>query len=300
MNYLDITFPYYQNGIKTVVPSGEISLRQFIETIKNPKEKVRKAFIDIQEAANSGNIKLKDELKQKNLFFTTPSVKLEYRNYDSIQEFLPLAVLEYDKITYPEELRDYIFENFKSCIFAFVSPSKTGCKFIFLIEKPTSVADYKDLYFGIARDLDKFKGFDISNQNPTLPLFNSWDENALFRGDAITSTVRGYKENAFDVDAEIDFEIPENIDPVTEKRVVRKIDFLIDKIEDNAHPQILGLAFLISGFSAANYIGEELAFDTMNEAIERNEYMSKDVRGYLRTAKQMFIKGLDYPAEFKN
>lgn len=301
IDYFDLTFPYYQKGIKTVVPSGEVSLKQFIETIKNPKPKMKKAFLDIQKAAEKGDLELKDKLKSENLFFTTPSVKLKYRNYDSIESFLPFMVLEYDKIDYAEVLRDYIFDSFKSCIFAFLSPSKSGCKFIFLLEKsPKSVEEYKEYYFGIAYHLDKFKGLDISNERCVLPLFNSWDEDAKVRSDAVGSSWRGYKENAFDAEAEIDFEIPENIDSKLEKKVISKINYLIDKIEDNAHPTLVGISFLIGGWCSANFIGEESAFETMNEAIIRNEYMSKNTNGYLTTGKQMFLKGLNHPAEFKD
>lgn len=299
-NYTQLTFPYFQKGIETVVPSGNIRLDQFIEAVKNPKPKMKQAFLDIQAAAEKGDLKLKDKLKQENLFFTTPSVKLNYRNYASIEEFLPFAVFEYDKILYAEELKKYVFRRFKSCIFAFLSPSKTGCKFIFYIETPTSVKDYKELYFGLAHELDKFKGFDISNERCVLPLFNSWDENALFRGDAVKSTKRGFKTNAFDIDKPIDFEIPEDVDPKVEEKVLKKIDFLIDKIQDNAHPQLVGVCFLIGGWAGANFIGEEIAYDAMNEAIERNGYMSKNTSGYLTTGRQMFLKGVGQPAEFKD
>lgn len=300
MSYMDLQFPWYQNGIKTVVPSGKISLRQFINSVVSPKPHIKQAFIDIQKAAERGDLKEKDRLKQENLFFVTPSVDLKYRNYDSIKNFLPLAVLEYDKIEYPRELKHYIFHSFDSCIFAFLSPSKTGCKFIFLLEKaPESVEEYKEYYFGIAHQLDKFVGFDPCNANVTLPLFCSWDEQALYREDAVGSSLRGYKENAFDPNQTVDFTPPEDIDPKIEQKVVEKIQFLINRIDDNAHPQLLGISFLCGGWCGASYIGEELAYDTLIAAVEDNDYMSKNTQGYKRTAKQMFFKGLDYPAEFK-
>lgn len=307
-SYLDLQFQWYNNGIKNIKPSGLISLRQFIGSVMNPKPELRQAFIEIQKAAQNGDKKLKDELKTKHLFFTTPSVIVDpIRNYDSIKSFLPLCVIEYDDVFYPdgvegcaaEDLRDYIFEKQKSCIFAFTSPSKTGCKFIFLIKKPENIEGYKSLFCGIAYELDKFKGLDMSTLRITQPLFSSWDENAKFREDAVPFTKRGYKTNAFDAEKEINFDIPQEVDEAVEKKVVDRILYLIDKIVDNAHPQLLGISFLVAGWSAANYIHQELAYDTLMEAITNNEYMSKNTKGYSLTAKQMFNKGLNFPAEFK-
>jgi hypothetical protein len=81
--------------------------------------------------------------------------------------------------------------------------------------------------------------------------------------------------------------------------VVNSIDFLVDRIIDNAHPQILGISFLVGGWTAGNYIGEELAYNTLMSAVERNDYMNKNLRGYKATTKQMFLKGLNHPAEYK-
>lgn len=292
-NYLDLTFPYFQKGIKTVVPSGEVSLRQFINATINPKPKMKQAFLDIQKAAEVGDLELKDKLKSENLFFTTPSVRLQYRNYDSIKEFLPFAVLEYDKIEYAEVLRDYIFDSFQSCIFAFSSPSKTGCKFLFLLEKcPESVEEYKEYYFGIAYHLDKFVGLDISNERCVLPLFNSWDESARFREDAVGSSWRGYKENAFE-EPDVEIEPKGEYTEKERKECIKLIENLIDRIEDNGHGQVLSASFIAGGL--CSYYGLNELFDVLQERIRDNNYLSKGTNGYLKTASQLYNKGLRYP-----
>lgn len=298
---MDLTFQWYTRGIKTIKPDGFITLRQLINAIISPKPEMIESFRLIKEAGLRGDKAEKDRLKAERLFFTTPSAIFDpIRNYESIKSFLPLGIFEFDDIPYCEELRDYIFEKRKDCIFAFCSPSFTGCKFIFLFgETPTSIQHYKELWFGVAHNLDKFKNLDMSNERCTQPLYNSYDPNAKFREDAVGSIFRGYKTNAVDIDKEIDFEIPEDIDPILEKEVVRKINFLIDRIDTNAHPQLLGISFLIGGWSGANYIGQELAYDTMIDAIERNSYMSKDSKGYTTTARTMFLKGINHPAEYK-
>jgi len=300
MSYLDIKFQWYNAGIKSTKPQGDISLLQFINSVKTPKKSLLKAFKDISEAAHRGDKKLKDELKQQFLFFVTPSIRVKnYRRYNEIEEFLPFCVLEYDGIENSDVLRDYIFEKQPSCIFAFSSPSKTGCKFVFLIKKPISVEHYKELYYGIAHQLDKFVKLDLSNRNAVLPLFVSYDPDAKYREDAVESTLRGYCEGSYDANKAIDFDIPESVDEKVELEVVDKIEFLVGRIFENAHPQILGISFLVGGWAASNYIGQELAFDTLIAAVENNDYMSKNTEGYRLTAKTMFQKGLNHPAEYK-
>lgn len=298
-NYLDITFPWFNKGIKTVVPSGEISLRQFINATINPKPDMKKAFLEIQKAAEEGNMELKDQLKQDNLFFTTPSVKLKYRNYASIEEFNPFAILEYDKIEYASELRDYIFEKKKSCIFAFNSPSNRGCKFIFLIEKPTSVESYKELYFGIAAELDVFKCLDISNSRPVLPLFNSWDEGARFREDAVPSTLKGYKENTF-IPFDGSLEVKGAHTEGEKEDCIKLISHLINRIEDNGHNQVISTSFLGGGLTTHYGIEEVEIWGLIEEKIRDNNYLSKGVQGYIKTAQTMFNKGLLNPTPMQN
>lgn len=63
MNILDTKIQYYPANIEQTIPIGEVSLRDFINSHKNPKENVVKLFKDISEASAKGDKKLKDELK---------------------------------------------------------------------------------------------------------------------------------------------------------------------------------------------------------------------------------------------
>ena len=190
------------------------------------------AFELIKKAGLEGNKAEKDRLKAEKLFFTTPSAIFNpIRNYDSIVEFRPFGIFEYDDIPHCEELRDYIFEKRKDCIFAFCSPSFTGTKFIFLFgETPTSIEHYKKLWFGIAHDLDKFINLDLSNERCTQPLYNSYDPNAKFREDAVGSVVYGYKTNSF-VPFVGEIEIPEDVNEEDKEKCFNLITHLIDRIE---------------------------------------------------------------------
>lgn len=299
MSYLDLQFQWYGNGITTVKPSGLICLRQFINATISPKAELLQAFKDIQEAAKAGDKKLKDQIKTEKLFFTTPSVIVDpIRNYDSVKSFLPFCVCEYDAIEYAAELRDYIFEKHKSCIFAYTSPSNTGAKFIFHIDTPTSIDDYKELFCGLAYDLDKFKGLDMSNMRVTQPLFISYDPNAKFREDAVPSVRRGYKVNSF-VPFEGEIEIPENASEEDKQNCINMITHLIDRIEDSGHGQVVSSSFMASGLCAYYGIPTEEMWDLIEDRIRANAYLSKGTNGYLSTAKTMFNKGLNFPTALK-
>lgn len=297
MNYMDLTFQWYSNGIKTIKPSGNISLRQLINAIIAPKPEMIEAFELIKKAGKEKNKAKKDRLKAEKLFFTTPSAIFDpIRNYDSIIEYRPFGVFEYDDIEYSEELRDYIFEKRKDCIFAFCSPSFTGCKFIFLFgEIPTSIEHYKALWFGIAYDLDKFKNLDMSNQRCTQPLYNSYDPNAKFREDAVGTVKRGYKTNAVKI---VDISDIELLEIVSEEDVVKcfgLVGYLIDRIESSGHNQILSASFLSGGLTSFYGINQDEMWNLLVDKIKDNRYMQKGTDGYLTTAKTMFLKGLQNP-----
>jgi hypothetical protein len=299
-SYMDLTFQWYSRGIKTIKPDGNITLRQLINAIITPKPEMIEAFKLIQEAGAKKDKAEKDRLKAEKLFFTTPSAIFDpIRNYDSIKNFLPLGVYEYDDIEHCEELRDYIFEKRKDCIFAFCSPSFTGTKFIFLFgETPTSIEHYKQLWFGIAHDLDKFKNLDMSNERCTQPLYNSYDPNARFREDAVGSVVRGYKENSF-VPFVGEIEIPEEVSEEDVEKCFSLITHLIDRITDSGHNQIVSATFTASGLCAFYGINTDEMWDLIEDRIRSNAYLAKGTDGYLKTAQTMFNKGLNFPTALK-
>lgn len=300
MSYLDLKFQWFNKGIKTIKPSGFITLKQLIDTIRSPKPDMIQTFKLIEEAGVRGDKAEKDRLKTEKLFFTTPSAIFDpIRNYESVKAFLPLAIFEYDDIEYAEDLRDYIFEKRKDCIFAFSSPSKTGCKFIFLLGKtPESIEEYKELWLGIAYDLDKFKNLDMSNLRLTQPLFNSYDPDAKFREDAVGSVVRGFKTNSFQpFSGEV--VVAEDVSEEDKEECFNTISFLIDRIVDCAHNQVLSCAFLGGGFVAFYGIDQDEMWNLIEDRIRDNDYMKKGTNNYLKTAHTMFYKGLQFPKELQ-
>ena len=295
-SYMDLSFQWYNNGIKTIKPSGFITLRQLINAIISPKPEMVENFKLIKEAGARGDKATKDKLKEEKLFFTTPSAIFDpIRNYESIKEFRPFGVYEYDNIDYCEELRDYIFERRQDCIFAFCSPSFTGTKFIFLFgETPTSIEHYKALWFGIAHDLDKFINLDLSNERCTQPLYNSYDPNSKFREDAVGKTVWGYKTTAMQY-TEVNLEILEEASYEVKQQCFKRVAYLIDRICDSAHNQVISTAFLSGGLCPYYGIPTEDMWQLLEDRIRDNEYMQKGTNNYLKTAKTMFNKGLSFP-----
>lgn len=295
MSYLETKFSYYDADIKRVKPLGDITLQQFINAVISPKPQLLETFKKIEEASKAGDNLLKAELK-KGLFAVTPCVEIKgIRNYEGIAGFTGLCVIEYDKIPHAAVLRDYIFKKFDSCIFAFLSPSKSGCKFIFNIKKVNTILEYKEMFFGIAHSLDKLINLDYSGANAVLPLFISNDADAKFREDATVWTRRGYKEGAF-VPFTGHVELPDDMNEADIEECIRIATYGIDSIVSEGHPTVVKISFLCGGLAASGYIEEELIYNTIEDLIKSNDYLAKGLDGYLTTFKTMFNKGLGFPA----
>ena len=295
ISFIDsVSFQWYDADIKKVKPKGDITLRQFINSVITPKDSLKETFNKIEEASIAGNKELKAELK-KGLFAVTPCVQIQgIRNYESIKSFNNILIIEYDDIEYADILRDYIFEKFDSCVFSFLSPSKGGCKFIFRIKPVNTIIEFKELFWGLAYELDKFINLDWSGSNPCLPLFISWDKDAKTRENPTEWNRRGYKEGSF-VAFEGDFESPEDINEEDKLEVINKITYLFNKIESNGHPQVVRYSCLLSGYVGSSYISFDEAQDLVYELIENNDYLSKDINNYKVTAKTMLVKCLGSP-----
>jgi hypothetical protein len=299
-SYLDEKFQWYTRGIKTIKPNGFITMRQLINSIISPKPEMVEAFKLIQEAGARGDKAEKDRLKAERLFFTTPSAIFNpIRNYESIEKFTNFGIFEYDNIPHCEELRDYIFEKRKDCIFAFCSPSFTGCKFVFLFgETPTSIEHYKALWFGIAHDLDKFINLDLCNERCTQPLYNSYDPNAKFRSDAVGSSVWGYKEGGF-IPHVGEIEVAENVSEEDVKKCFSLVKHIFDRIEDNAHNNLVSCSFTAGGLCSFYGINSDDMWEVIEESIRNHAYIRTNIDGYLKTSLTLFNKGLNFPTPLK-
>ena len=125
-----IKFPCYHGNVKNTIPITEVTLDQFIKGNKNPKPKIKEVFKQIEEATATGNLKLKSELKQNNLVFFNPCVQTDGkgRKYEAIKNFTGLIPLDFDGLSkeMAVELKQHLFNDFKSCICSWISPSGFG------------------------------------------------------------------------------------------------------------------------------------------------------------------------------
>lgn len=300
---MEVKFQYFPARVDATSPLGAITLTQFVEITKNPKPHIKKVLEEISEASKVGDEKKKTELKQENLYyFVFPVLLSRGRSYANISEFTGLMGAEFDKVDYAQDLRDYIFEKYDSCLVAWVTPSKKGCKFLFKIPKVETIEQYKEYYFGLASELAEFQGFDDSYQNCVLPTFISYDPNIKSREYdlANTWTCRGYKEGSFD-ESKVDLDLIGSVEPTTmeQRRIKDLIHNLIVNIEDNGHGTVIRVSKLAGGYCSAGYYDEDEMWAILEEAIYESPYLSKSVHLYLSTSQRYFYEGMNAPLILK-
>lgn len=292
-----VIFPYFGSNVKETTPLGNVKLEDFLRAHIAPSEKMLKTFEAIEDATRRGDKKEKARLKQTSLYYFVPSVRLTKRNYESITAFTGLMVAEYDKIGLKasEKLKRLIFDRFSSCICAYLSPSKSGVKFLFKIPVVDSVEEYKEYFYGLSYYLNQISGFDEVNQNPILPLFISYDFDMLIRRaeEVTTWTTRGFKENAFIMEPNTDFVAPTNISNKEREIIISRFTKKFEEINDNAHPQVVKACIALGGYVTSGYLSYYEAESLVHGLIASNGYMSKDTRNYQKTASQMINVGMN-------
>jgi len=300
----DIIFQYYPSKVWIQEPLGTVDLYTFLESIKNPKPQIKETFLEIQKATESGDLKRKDWLKQNRLFYVTPSVFTNGygRKIDDIVSYNPIMVVEFDKISFAEELKNYLFNKMSCIVAGYVSPSGKGSKFVVRIPKPNSLEEYKEYFCGIAYYLSQITGFDIANFNVILPHFITWDENILIRKweDTVPWTIRGAKINSFK-EYEGEFEPLEAVSQEDKNEIFNVIDntFLKIEREQTAHRILLGLSLWCGGLSGAGYFSIEEFQDYLFYKVDESHYCQKGSRGYKKTITDMLYKGSKSPLKFE-
>jgi len=299
-HYKDIKFQYYENDITKPKPLGYVTLQQFITANTSPKKEIVSIFDKIEDATISGDMELKAKLKSK-LFYFTPCVQTDGlgRSYSNITGFTSFMTLDFDKIDNAPDFKKFLFDAIPSIVAAYLSPSKKGCKFIVRIPVCKTTDEFKSYFYGMAKYLEKYEGFDPSTQNCILPLYLSIDPDLLYRDDAEIWTERGYKIDEFKVfDGEI--EVLENITEKDKERVRSILTKSMEKIVDSGHFIVRSTALSAGGYVASGYYTQEEAEELIYSLILDNDYCKKNIRGYKQTAKEMIIKGMRSPLYLKN
>lgn len=303
-SYSHCLFPYFPSRADIIEPLGTISLEYFLNAHKNPKEKMLETFKQIEEATKNGDKKLKDKLKQTKLTYFTPSVCLTKRNYDSITSFTGVMVMEYDKLGEEDakKIKRKIFNRFKSCICAYMSPSGSGCKFLFKIPVVNSVEEYKEYFYGLASYLEKIDGFDISNQSCVLPLFISYDLEMLIRPEEELETwiLRGRYPSSLE-NKEYSDTKAENVSDEDRRMIFNVINKKFREIDEDAcdgHNRVRSISLWSGGVVGAGYVSEEEIIDYIHDKITNSSYCNGR-KDYYRTSSHFVREGMLKPILLK-
>lgn len=300
MKVENLSFFYYEANIHNPTPLGRVTLEQFLRANKSPKGEIVSLFEQIEEATKKGDQDLKGKLKSK-LFYFTPCVETDGigRCYSNIRGFTGLMVLDFDKLPDAPAFKQFLFDNLKCVVAAYLSPSKKGCKFIVRIPKCQTIDEFKSYFYGLGFYMEKYEGFDPSTQNCILPLYLSYDPELLYREDAEVWDIKGEKLDEFKVfDGEI--EVLEDVSEEERNRVKKIIKGSMDKIVDTAHYIVRSTALCGGGYVASGYYSQEEMEDMITDMIEKNEYCKKNLSGYKKTAKEMIIRGMKSPLYLKD
>lgn len=289
---MSLYFQFYPAYVNSKKPIGTVTLEEFIKAIKSPSDKIKEVFAQIAEAEKVRDDKRKAELKQENLFYFTPCVYTDGlgRSYSNIGFFTGIAVLDFDHIENAKNFKEFVFFNYNCVICAFLSPSKKGVKFLVKIPVVKTVEEFKEYYFGLGVEFEKFNGWDGSNQNAILPLFLSYDPELLYRDDAVEWTKKGKMLNAFAISTAPAVTI-ETTDE-QKRRVCENIKKAFDAINDNGHPQVRAAGVSLGGYVASGYLDKFEAISLIESLIKSNNYLSKGVEGYCKTARTAIETGL--------
>lgn len=292
-----VKFQYYPANVFAKNPLGEISLEQLINSIRNPKPHIQELLLKISQEEDK---KKRDELKT-NLYMFTPSAIFdgENRGYDNIVDFTNILVIEWDNLKEEEAiyLKHHIFNTFPSCICAFLSPSKRGVKFLFNSIKPSSIDDYKSLWWGLAYHVEEiFPDVDPANERCCQVLFLSHDSEILVRTDSVPWTRRGGKFSTVSVD--LNFEKTGDPTEQSTEECKKRIRRVFENFEgDNGHGTIIKACSLLGAWVGGGEIDFNDAQDFIYDEIDNHWYFKSKASTYKKTATRFLISGQNAPLE---
>jgi hypothetical protein len=236
----------------------------------------------------------KQALKSK-LYSFTPCVYVNGpRKYANIQHWTGLLVLDFDHLEtdVAVEFKEYLFNEYKCIITAWLSASRHGVRALVKIPVCTSVDEFKHYFAGIERHLNCYNGFDTAPKNCILPMFISYDADILHRTDAQTWSTKHIEI----VPPPVKQYIVDDKTSVIEKIIAKRIN----TITDTGHIILRATSYLLGGYVGANYIDYNDAIALINNLIDSQSYLSKKPDVYKATAKQMVDKGLNFPTYLQN
>lgn len=308
-----IKFQWYDGDISRPVPRGFLTLHKFIETHQNPTSKILDTFDRIEKAVNAKDKKLRNEIKQNELYYFTPSAIFKpkfNRRYENIIEFTGLAQIDVDDLEEDEavDLKHWLFDNYQEFYCVYLSPSRRGVKGIMRIPVVSSIDEFKEYYQAIENEMEWMPGFDSSPKNMALPLFISYDTDILWRESA----------KAWDLKSELQADSLDNLrsEPTLSPIVdggeevyksgayFRKITLDIygsklNNITDSGHPQLRGASLVLGSRVGAGYLSQSDAEQYAEWCIRSNNYLKKGIDGYIKTMRWAIRQGINNPKYYK-
>ena len=327
MDYIDNApeFSYFTG--RSPILKGKVTLRRFIKGISKPKGKNKELLDAITVATKSGDKQLKSKLKEQLTTFTIPT-RVTYRNYDSVQNYTGIVVIDFDgfddryetPMQEAIEFKQLIFDSYDSIICCWVSPS-AGVKALVRIPICKTKEEYETYAFGIGAEFQIFKGFDPSGLIAVQACFIGGDPNILVRENPTVWKGTGNKPGASfkngnktktvqinKLDDSIKHLIPDNYFKTDDEYKVIVAGIFIKGVENidvytEVHPQIRDLCYALGGYVGGGYISEDDAINLMNNTMDNNldTFIKHDSNGdiYRETGVQAIENGQDYPIELK-
>ena len=317
---MSFKFQYYGTKVNDITPKGFVTLQEFAEL--QMATNTKQLFEKIALAEATGNMQLKAKLKQENLRAYTPCViigdykpgvkdyapkdhwkeNVQWKDYAHIQDFTGLAVLDFDHLKEQNisaaDLKNELFSQYNCIILAWVSPSQNGVKAIVSIPKVKTVAEFQQYHAGLAEEFSVIPGWDNTTKNPTLSLFQSYDEDLCFRMDYATWTTVGKPPISIFTQNHPPIVIKPNNNVGKERRIILKsINTGFNNISKTSggHPLLLRLSVSVGGYIAGGYISESEAIELMDYLITSHPYLCKGISGYKKTMRDGIYLGQQKP-----
>ncbi len=301
MGYLDTKLQYFPNDIKQTRPLGELTLYQWLYSIKHPKESVMQLFKDIEQASAVGDLKTKAKLK-KSLYYVVPSTFSDGqgRSYSNIENFTGLLVIDVDglEVEYAKEFKEYLFYTYPFFIAVYLSPSRKGVKGLVRIPICKTVEEYKGYYNGLMSIMQEYKGMDFATGNCVLAHFITYDHSLLYRLDAVEWKGIGMRIDEFKVSNETLEELTD-IDPKDVEGIKLMLQRMMAKIdvEQQGHLILRNTSLIAGGLT--RYIPMDEMQEYMFELIDNSSYLQKGLHGYRKTCMQMLKLGATNQIEYE-
>ena len=165
-------FSLYKGGIKSTIPSQNITLEQLNKLVRSSD------YVDKIKAIRAGNISLKSTLD-----YVTPSGCFSARNNEALIQRSNVFCLDFDYVNDMRELKASLIEQLTPALF-FDSPSGNGLKVFYCIDiEDGSHSDYFKSFQNYFRKKMKLE-IDKKCSDISRACFLSWDCNSYYNYDA--------------------------------------------------------------------------------------------------------------------